>query len=35
MSFFSFKKLGNRKAEQVLSRGLLRVGGVEIWGKEK
>jgi hypothetical protein len=33
MSFFSFTKLENRRAELVLSMVLVPVGGGRIWGK--
>jgi hypothetical protein len=31
MSFFSFTKLENRRAEQVLPMGLVPVGGGKMW----
>jgi hypothetical protein len=33
MSFFSFTKLESRRAEQVLSGGLVPVGSGRRWGK--
>jgi hypothetical protein len=34
VSFYSFTKSGNRKAEQVLFGGLISVRGRKMWGKE-
>jgi hypothetical protein len=33
MSYFSFTKLENRRAEQFLSEKLVPVGGGRMWGK--